>query len=189
MSVPTASGAKPLINYHQKKKSPYFYIFWLSIRLAQDHLNETDAFGFKASCKGSKTAVEWVVTIECSVEVGSSLGDLGNRFLLGVRSRRLVLLLLSRLLELLLIVILVMLFPDSQVLLDLHNQLSNFLLGNFVLSQDVRVLLVQLLGCLIWVGMEDQLLEQDGVDLLLLVRGTGLVVYANDWGFVSYAES
>lgn len=52
-------------------------------------------------------------------------------------------------------------------------------LGYLALLEDLRVLAVKLVDHLVGVGVEDELVEQDGVDLLLLVSGPVLVEHAD----------
>ena len=97
--------------------------------------------------------------------------------------------LVSWLLKILSVVFLILLLSNSQLMLNLGNQGSNFLFRYFILLQNMRMFLKQLFSGLVGVGMQDQFLQQYSVDLLLGIWCSLLVVNAYYWGLISHAET
>jgi hypothetical protein len=101
-----------------------------------------------------------MVTIQSLHIEGGSFGLLLYRFSLCLLLSLSLLVLLQffpvgRLFKLFPVILLILLLTDSKLMLDLGDECSDFLFGDFILSQDVRVLLIELLGCFVRVGMED----------------------------------
>ena len=96
---------------------------------------------------------------------------------------------ISRLLEVLPVVVLVLLLPNAQLVLNLGNESGNFLLGNDILLQNMRVLLVQLISSLVGIRMQHQFLQKNCVNFLLRIGCLLLVVHSYYGRFVSDAET
>ena len=96
---------------------------------------------------------------------------------------------ICRLFKLFAIIIFILLFPYSELMLNLCNQLRYFLFRNFIFLQHMRVFLVKLFCSFIRVGMKHQFLKQDCINLFLGICGTQLVVNSYDRRFVSDAKS
>lgn len=63
-----------------------------------------------------------------------------------------------------------MFLPDTQLLLNFSDKGRHLFLRNLVLLQNMRVLAIELLCCLVGVGVQHQLLKQNGVHFFLGVR-------------------
>lgn len=72
--------------------------------------------------------------------------------------------------------------------LDLPDELGHLLHRNQLLIEEMRMLLVQLLGGFQRIRVEYQLLQQNRVDAFFGIRVLLLVDHADDWWFVSHAQ-
>ena len=71
--------------------------------------------------------------------------------------------------------------------MDFPDELGDFLSADFGLDEDVGVFFEELGGDFVGVGIEDEFVEEDGVNFFLFVFG--LVVDADEGGIDSGADS
>lgn len=133
----------------------------------------------------SEAAVKWSVVFKLVVhKLGTRLNLLFRCGLLRRGGRwGYVLLLLAGL-----FVVVVIIAVELQLLLDPGDESSDLMDGDLILLEDMGMFAIELAGSLLRVGIEDNLLQEDGVDLLLGVIRPQLVVDSNDGRLEPHAK-